>query len=143
MAPEGMSDPSHVDARADIFALGAVGYFLLTGKSPFPGRTAIEVFRMERQGPPPSLASVSPNPVPAALDATIGRCLSFRRDERPASAEALDALLEACAVAPAWTVAQGRAWWRDHGVAALAAARAHRVERSEVLNLSDGNRAES
>ena len=37
MAPEGMSDPSKVDARADIFALGAVGYFLLTGNSPLPG----------------------------------------------------------------------------------------------------------
>ena len=56
MAPEGMSDPGSVDARSDIFALGAVGYFLLTGKSPFPGRTAIEVFKMERQGPPPPLS---------------------------------------------------------------------------------------
>jgi serine/threonine-protein kinase len=142
MAPEGMSDPSHVDARADIFALGAVGYFLLTGKSPFPGRTAIEVFRMERQGPPAPLSKASPNPVPAALDATIGRCLSFRRDDRPVSAEALDALLEACAVSPPWTVAQGRAWWRDHGSAALAAARAQRVERNEVLVVSGGDRAE-
>ncbi len=132
MAPEGMSDPSHVDARADIFALGAVGYFLLTGKSPFPGRTAIEVFRMERQGPPAPLSSASPHPVPAALDAT-----------RPVSAEALDALLEACAVSPPWTVAQSRAWWRDHGAAALAAARAHRVERNEVLVLSGGDRAGS
>jgi CHASE1-domain containing sensor protein len=143
MAPEGMSDPAHVDARADIFALGAVGYFLLTGKSPFPGRTAIEVFRMERQGPPPALSSVSPNPVPSSLDETIGRCLSFRRDDRPASAEALDAMLEACAVAPPWTVVQSRAWWRDHGAAALAAARAHRVERNEVMVLSGGDRAES
>jgi len=125
------------------FALGAVGYFLLTGRSPFPGRTAIEVFRMERQGPPAPLSSVSPNPVPAALDATIGRCLSFRRDDRPVSAEALDALLEACAVAPTWTVAQGRAWWRDRGTAALTAARAQRVERNEVLVLSGGDRAGS
>jgi CHASE1-domain containing sensor protein len=141
MAPEGMSDPAHVDARADIFALGAVGYFLLTGKSPFPGRTAIEVFRMERQGPPPPLSSASPNPVPSSLAETIGRCLSFTRDDRPVSAEALDAMLEACAVAPPWTVAQGRAWWRDRGTAALTAARAHRVERDEVLVLSGGDRA--
>ena len=56
MAPEGMSDPSKVDARADLFALGAVGYFLLTGQSPFPGRTAIEVFQLERQGPPAPLS---------------------------------------------------------------------------------------
>jgi serine/threonine-protein kinase len=91
MAPEGMSDPTLVDARADIFALGAVGYFLLTGKSPFPGRTAIEVFRMERRGPPPPLSEAAPNPVPAALEEVLGRCLAFRRDDRPDSAEAVRA----------------------------------------------------
>jgi hypothetical protein len=54
--------------------------------------------------------------------------------------EALDAMLEACAVSPPWTVAQGRAWWREHGPAALAAARAHRVERNEVMVVSGGHR---
>ncbi len=73
MAPEGMSSPSDVDARADLFALGAVGYFLLTGKSPFPGRTAIEVFKSERQGPPPPLSRAAPNPVPSCLEETIHR----------------------------------------------------------------------
>jgi CHASE1-domain containing sensor protein len=140
MAPEGMSDPTQVDARADIFALGAVGYFLMTGKSPFVGRTAIEVFRMERQGPPPPLSRVSPHPVPAALDETIGHCLAFRREDRPGSAEALDAMLEECAIAPSWTVGNARAWWRDRGPAALAAARAQREVRDQVLFLaSDSN----
>jgi serine/threonine-protein kinase len=136
MAPEGMSDSSRVDARADIFALGAVGYFLLTGKSPFPGRTAIEVFRMERLGPPPPLSRVAPHPVPASLDETLGRCLAFGREERPGSAEALDAMLESCAVEPAWTVADARAWWRERGPAALAAGRAEREERDQVLSLA-------
>jgi serine/threonine protein kinase len=128
-----------VDARADIFAVGAVGYFLLTGKSPFPGRTAIEVFRTERQGPPPPLSRVARHPVPASLDETIGHCLSFRREDRPGSAEALDAMLEACAVAP-WSREDARAWWRDRGPAALAAVRAQREERDQVLALaSDSN----
>ena len=61
------------DVRADLFALGAVGYFLLTGNSPFPGRTAIEVFRSERLGPPPPLARAAPNPVPAPLEETLRR----------------------------------------------------------------------
>jgi len=136
MAPEGMSDPTQVDARADIFALGAVAYFLLTGKSPFVGRTAIEVFRMERQGPPPLLSRVAPHPVPAALDEIIGRCLAFRREDRPGSAEALDAMLEECDVAPLWKVENARAWWRDRGPAALAAARARREEQDRVLVLA-------
>ncbi len=139
MAPEGMSDPGSVDARSDIFALGAVGYFLLTGKSPFPGRTAIEVFKMERQGPPPPLSSAAPGPVPAALEEAIHRCLSFERERRPGSAEELDAVLEACAVVPLWTSANARTWWQQKGPEALAVAafdREERRERGQFLMLS-------
>ena len=136
MAPEGMSDPSHVDVRADLFALGAVGYFLLTGHSPFPGRTAIEVFRAERQGPPPPLSRAAPSPVPSALEEIISRCLAFRRDERPCSAEVLDTMLEACALEPPWKVEHAKAWWRDRGPDALAAVRAEREERTGVLSLA-------
>jgi serine/threonine-protein kinase len=141
MAPEGMSDPSQVDARTDLFALGSVGYFLLTGKSPFPGRTALEVFRMERQGPPPPLSRLARHSVSGSLDETIARCLAFRREDRPASAEVLDAMLEACAVAPPWKVDDARAWWRDRGPAALAAARAQREERDQILSLASDSSA--
>jgi CHASE1-domain containing sensor protein len=131
MAPEGMSDPTKVDARTDLFALGAVGYFLLTGKSPFPGRTALDVFRLERQGPPPPLSASAPNPVPEALERTLHRCLSFERGDRPGSAEDLDAMLEACAVVPPWSPADARAWWRERGPGALAMAAAEHEEHEE------------
>ena len=140
MSPEGMSDPAHVDARTDIFALGAVGYFLLTGHSPYPGRTAIEVFAMERRGPPPRLSQASPKPVPPDFEEALMTCLAFQREKRPASAEALDALLEACRVEP-WTRDMGRAWWRDRGPSALEAARAERREASEALQVSARGRS--
>lgn len=143
MAPEGMSSPSTVDVRADLFALGAVAYFLLTGNSPFPGRTAIEVFTRERQGPPTPLSASARKPVPASLDETIRRCLAFRREDRPASAEALDAMLEACAIEPSWKLADARAWWRDRGPAALEEARSQREEAGQVVILASGSRAGS
>jgi len=141
MAPEGMSDPAGVDARADIFALGAVGYFLLTGNSPFPGRTAIEVFAMERKGPPLPLQITAPRPVPAALEATLFRCLAFDREQRPASAEILEEMLEACGVAPEWTREDARRWWQDRGPQALETARARKEETPQVLMLSSDGRA--
>ncbi|MFN2386827.1 MAG: CHASE domain-containing protein [Thermoanaerobaculia bacterium] len=135
LAPEGMSDPAAVDARADIFALGGVGYFLLTGHSPFPGRTAIEVFAMERRGPP-AARELAAHPVPAALEETISRCLAFRRESRPGSAETLAAMLDECAVTPPWSLENAKTWWRDRGPAALEAARAQREERGQILVLS-------
>jgi serine/threonine-protein kinase len=140
LAPEGMSDPAALDARADIFALGAVGYFLLTGRSPFPGRTAIEVFAKERQGAPP-LSQTAPRPVPAALEETIRCCLAFGRDSRPESAETLAAMLEDCAVPP-WTVEDAKTWWRERGPAALETARSEREERGQFLVLSSGSRGQ-
>jgi CHASE1-domain containing sensor protein len=139
MAPEGMSDPTKVDARADIFGLGAVGYFLLAGNSPFPGRTALEVFKLEREGPPPLLSTAAKNPVPPSLEAALRRCLSFERTERPSSAEELDAILEACAVTPAWTQAQAKAWWQARGNDAMVAAadeHREREDRGQFLMLS-------
>jgi serine/threonine-protein kinase len=145
MAPEGMSDPAGVDKRADIFSLGAVGYFLLTGNSPFPGRTAIEVFATERKGPPKPLAAAAPNPVPAALDAALRACLAFRREDRPASAEALDEMLEACAIDPPWTREDAGRWWQEKGPRALESARAQRAEEgsSEVLVLASDGRTQA
>ncbi len=131
MAPEGMSDPGKLDARADIFGVGAVGYFLLTGSAPFPGRTALEVFKREREGPPSAIAGASESAGAAALECLLRRCLSFERTERPASAEELEAALDACAVAPVWTKADASAWWRDRGASALARAAAEHEEREE------------
>jgi CHASE1-domain containing sensor protein len=141
MAPEGMSDPSRVDARADIFAVGAVGYFLLVGRSPFPGKTALEVFRMQRAGPPFPLSEAALHPVPTCLQETIARCLAVHRAERPDSAETLGEMLDACTVDPPWNADEARAWWQDRGAQGLAAVRAQRVEREHVLSLASSSRA--
>ena len=64
--------------------------------------------------------------------------LSYRREDRPASAEVLDEMLEACALAPGWGRSEAAAWWTEKGDAALrsARARADRHEGSSFLNLT-------
>lgn len=143
MAPEGMTDPGKIDVRADLFALGAVGYYLLAGVSPFPGRTAIEVFQRERQGPPRPLAAAARHPVSPSLEAVILDCLAMRREDRPQSAEALEARLEACDVQPIWKREDARAWWRDRGPAALEFGRAERQEDGRLLDVGTPDESDS
>src|SRR5262249_46356019 len=88
-----------------------------------------EIFKMEKGGPPVSLCKAAKHPVAPELEAAIHSCLSFDRKARPASAEALDALLAACPVDAPWTPAEARAWWKDRGARALEAARPGPGER--------------
>ncbi len=110
MSPEAITRPSDVDERSDLYALGAVGYFLLTGEPVFDGKTVVEVCGAHLHKPvvPPSLRAGAP--VPAELEALVLRCLAKRRDERPASADEVVASLRAMKLAP-WTLDHARAWW--------------------------------
>ncbi len=115
MAPEMITDPDTIDERADIYALGAVGYFLLTGTHVFSGKTAVEVcshhLHTKPEAPSERLGSV----VPEGLAAILLRCLAKQPDDRPASAAALAALLLTCIGDRAWTVQDAEAWWGTHG----------------------------
>jgi serine/threonine-protein kinase len=117
MAPESITRPSDVDARSDLYALGAVGYFLLTGEPVFEGKTVVEVCGAHLHKPvvPPSERTAAK--VPASLEQLILQCLAKKRDERPASAEQVAAALHA--MATAWTKDEARAWWADRHRGAL------------------------
>jgi serine/threonine-protein kinase len=115
MSPE-QADGTALDARSDLYGLGATAYFLLTGKPPFAGRTMLDVLFAHRHDPVPSLAG---HGVPAALEAVIRRCLAKQPAERYASAEELDRDLDGCGVED-WTEAEARAWWRTVAAPALA-----------------------
>ena len=139
MAPEGMSDPAKVDARADIFALGAVGYFLLTGNSPFPGRTAIEVFKHGAAGPAAAARDTprrSPCP-PRSRRRSTAACRSSARSGRR-SAEELDAMLEPAPSRPPGTARKREAWWRERGPRPSTTARGEREEEGRFLFLRRG-----
>jgi serine/threonine-protein kinase len=114
MAPESIATPESVDARVDLYSLGAVAYFLLVGEPVFSGATVVEVCAKHLQSTPgaPSarVAGVSPE-----LDAVILRCLEKEPARRFANAEALREALLRCPAADTWSASDARGWWREHG----------------------------
>jgi eukaryotic-like serine/threonine-protein kinase len=115
MAPESMLAPDAVDGRADIYALGAVAYYLLAGGEVFKGKTVVEVCSQHLYEKPERLAARGVT-VSAELEAVVLACLEKSADLRPQSAVELRRRLEACAVEP-WDSERARRWWQDHQVA--------------------------
>lgn len=115
LAPEAITDPDGVDARVDIYALGAVGYYLLTGAHVFEGRTVVEICSHHLHSEPVPPSARLGAKVPEMLEEVVMRCLAKDRSDRPQSAEELRDLLRACDDVGAWTPRDARAWWESHG----------------------------
>jgi hypothetical protein len=130
MSPEAITAPASVDARTDLYALGAVGYYLLAGVEVFKGGNAVEIcsHHLHTDPLPPSrrVDRSAATPVPADLEALILACLAKSPGARPRSARALRAALRRCADAGSWTDDHARAWWAEHGPTLRAAPRDRR-----------------
>jgi len=114
MAPESIRDPKHVDGRTDLYAVGAIGYYLVTGKHVFEGATVVEVCSHHLHTPPVPPSERRGIPIPAALERLILDCLSKDAASRPQTARDLEVRLDACAQADPWTPEAARAWWTEH-----------------------------
>ena len=112
LAPESILDSGSADARTDLYALGAVAYFLLTGAPPFVGTNLLDVCSKHLHTPPEPLASRSELAIPAQLEALVLRCLAKDASDRPASAGALLGLLDDCDV-DRWSDIEARRWWTE------------------------------
>jgi eukaryotic-like serine/threonine-protein kinase len=112
MAPECIREPDSVDVRTDIYALGAVAYFLLAGSEVFDGKSVVEVCSQHLHQAPDPLSARGVT-VPAALEAVVLACLDKSPDRRPQSAAELRRRLDACAVEP-WESENARTWWLEH-----------------------------
>jgi serine/threonine-protein kinase len=112
LAPELVTDPDSTGPATDLYALGAVGYFLLTGRRVFDGKTAVEVcIQHVTQTPvPPSKLALH---VSAALEEVILRCLAKRPGDRPQSAAALARLLRSLPTGNDWSEDEAQRWWSD------------------------------
>ena len=126
LAPEAVTDPAAVGPQSDLYSLGAVGYYLLTGQRVFEGKTAVDVCVQHATAAvvPPSQRTT--NPVPAELEALLLACLAKAPADRPASAEAMRLALTRMPAYADWDEPRARAWWKafDTRRAEVAAARA-------------------
>ncbi len=104
----------HVDGRADLYSLGCVLYWLLTGELLFDAPTLVgQIVAHACESPRPA-SQVAEQWIPSDLDALVLQCLSKRPEDRPASAQELAKLLRATGLAEQWTLADAKAWWAAH-----------------------------
>ena len=120
MAPESITAPKDVDARSDLYAVGAVGYFLLTGTPVFDGRTVVEICSHHLHTHPDPPSSRVDGQLPETLEEIVMRCLEKAPAARPQSAAELLELLGACEDVPLWSPSDARRWWEEHGEAITA-----------------------
>ncbi len=114
MSPEQALGDSEPDARSDVYSLGAVAYYLLTGAPPFDGDRPIKIIlaHAQQEVVPPS--RLRPE-IPADVEQVVLRCLAKDPDDRYHSARALRAALSECVAAGGWTHEDASAWWKTHG----------------------------
>jgi serine/threonine-protein kinase len=113
MAPEVALGREDVDARSDLYALGCIGYFLLTGALVFPDPNAMSMALKHINAAPDPPSHRTELPIPADLERVIMQCLEKQPDARPATARALWSMLAACDVA-SWSDDDARRWWEHH-----------------------------
>jgi serine/threonine-protein kinase len=114
MSPEQASGDRELDQRSDIYSLGAVAYYLLTGRPPFSGASAMAVLVAHVRDPvvPPSLILAG---TPEDLERVVSRCLAKDSAGRFTDAESLERALGECACSGDWDQDRAARWWRDEG----------------------------
>ena len=118
MAPERIRNPADADVRSDIYALGAVAWFVLAGRRLFEAAGDLDLVHQVLHEAPRAPSAGGAKDVPPLLDALVLRCIAKERGERPASIAEVAAVLEAVARERPWGDEQARAWW-DSRAAAL------------------------
>ena len=114
MAPEFILGETKVDGRADLYALGCVAYWLLTGMLVFESDSPIRMMMNhanKKPEPPSRVAEVS---IPKSLDELVLACLEKSAENRPASADEVWRILGQFELGEPWTQEHAEAWWQLH-----------------------------
>jgi serine/threonine-protein kinase len=110
LPPEAIHSPSAVDSRSDLYAVGAIGYFLLTGRDVFQGSSVVALCIAHLHEKPVRPSERLKRELPADLEALIMTCLEKSPEGRPQSAAALRRSLLACNL-PSWSPEDAETWW--------------------------------
>jgi hypothetical protein len=141
MAPEALTAPTTVDGRMDLYALGAVGYFLVTGQDVFTGTTTIEIFGKHLHTAPVPPSERLGQAVPTDLERLIMSCLEKEPERRPTSARLLQRGLRACRDAGAWGDEDARRWLDGHAAALQARKRRYEPGTADTLAVDFAQRS--
>jgi serine/threonine-protein kinase len=116
MSPESIKTPDEIDGRSDLYALGAVGYYLLTGEHVFPGETVVEVCMKHLESPPIPPSERLGSAVAAPVERLVLACLAKNASDRPQTALELLAQLRHADM-PRWDDQNAKEWWSTHAQA--------------------------
>jgi serine/threonine-protein kinase len=119
MAPEQALGNRPLDGKTDLYAVGCLAYWTLTGHFVFEGKTTMDTMLQHVQTPPIPPSHRTELGVPPALEELVMACLAKDPAERPGSAEALREQLGTIAWADPWTPARAGRWWDAHRPAAM------------------------
>jgi serine/threonine protein kinase len=112
MAPElALGEPC--DGRADLYALGCVAYFLLTGHLVFEAMNGLQMITKHIQETPVPPSTRSELPISPELDRVVLACLAKKPEQRPQSAAELDRMLAQIQIEP-WSEEEATRWWQTH-----------------------------
>ncbi len=114
MAPEQILGNHPIGARTDLYAVGCLAYWLLTGEWVFAGTTPMEALVKHAREEPDPPSAHSEVAVPSALDSVILECLEKDPERRPANAEVLGSRFADCVSDLSWTAQNAREWWELH-----------------------------
>jgi len=114
IAPEQVLSSNEIDTRADIYSVGCVAYWLLTGDLVFRGETPIAVMMHHAHTPPVPVSERTEIPIPPELDRLILSCLEKDPAKRPQSARELSRRLAEVPASTAWSEELAEAWWSRH-----------------------------
>ena len=114
MPPEAIQTPDLVDARSDLYAVGAIGYFLITGQPVFQASSLVELCQLHVDAQPELPSKRLGKTISVELESAIMACLEKSRAKRPQTARDLATLLDRCATSRSWTIEEADAWWGRH-----------------------------